>query len=53
MDGLSQGSAERAGGDPRVARAMEEYQALLAAGERPDPAELLTRYPEVAGALAD
>jgi serine/threonine protein kinase/Flp pilus assembly protein TadD len=53
MNGLSQGSKEPSEGDPRLARAMEEYQALLAAGGKPDHAELLARYPEVAGALAD
>ena len=52
INGLSQDSKERSGGDPRVARAVEEYQALLAAGRKPDRAEFLARYPEVA-ALAD
>jgi tetratricopeptide (TPR) repeat protein len=38
--------------DPRVHQAMEEYLKLLQAGERPDRAEFLVRYPEVASALA-
>ena len=53
INGLSQDSKERSGGDPQLARAMEEYQALLAAGKKPDHDEFLARYPEVAGALAD
>ncbi len=52
-NGLTQSSNEPSGGDPRLARAMEEYQALLTAGEKPDHGEFLARYPEVAGALAD
>jgi serine/threonine protein kinase/Flp pilus assembly protein TadD len=39
--------------DPRLARAMEEYQALLNAGQKPDHAEFLARHPEVGAALAD
>jgi serine/threonine protein kinase/Flp pilus assembly protein TadD len=53
LNGLSQDSEERSGDDPRLARAMEEYQALLAAGQKPDHDSFLARYPEVAGALAD
>jgi len=53
VNGVAQGSQERSGSDPRLARAMEEYQALRAAGEKPDHADFLARYPEVAGALAD
>jgi serine/threonine protein kinase len=39
--------------DPRLARAVDEYRALLRAGQRPDRWEFLSRYPEVAGELAD
>ncbi len=52
-NGPAQSSNEPSGGDPRLARAMEEYQSLLTAGEKPDHGEFLARYPEVAGALAD
>jgi serine/threonine protein kinase/Flp pilus assembly protein TadD len=38
--------------DPRVERAMEEYLRLLQAGQRPDRAAFLARYPDVAAALA-
>ncbi len=38
--------------DPRVHRAMEEYLDLLEAGQRPDRAAFLARFPEVADALA-
>jgi serine/threonine protein kinase/Flp pilus assembly protein TadD len=36
-----------------VARALEEYQALLAAGEAPDRRDFAARYPAVAGALSE
>lgn len=39
--------------DPRVAAALQEYQALLDAGLRPDRSEFLTRFPDVAGMLAE
>jgi serine/threonine protein kinase/Flp pilus assembly protein TadD len=38
--------------DPRVHEAMEAYLKLLQAGERPDRDAFLTRYPDVAAALA-
>ena len=53
INGMADGSQERSASDPRLARAMEEYQALLAAGEKPDRSEFLARYAELAGALAD
>ncbi|MCI0461121.1 MAG: protein kinase [Gemmataceae bacterium] len=39
--------------DPRVLRAMEEYQAALEAGRQPDRPAFLDRYPELAGVLAE
>lgn len=38
--------------DPRVIRALEEYQAELEAGYRPDREGFQRRYPEIAEALA-
>jgi len=38
--------------DPRVFRAIQDYQAEVDAGRRPDRAEFVARYPEVAEALA-
>jgi eukaryotic-like serine/threonine-protein kinase len=39
--------------DGRLTRALEEYRALLEAGQRPDREEFLARHPEVAGPLAE
>jgi WD40 repeat protein/serine/threonine protein kinase len=39
--------------DPRVIRAVQEYLALMEAGQKPDRAEFLVRHPEVAPALAE
>src|SRR5262249_47669709 len=39
--------------DPRVTRATEEYLAQLRGGEAPDRAAFLSRYPEIAGKLAE
>jgi serine/threonine protein kinase len=39
--------------DPRLARALEEYRALLEAGEKPDRAAFLARHAEIAGALSE
>jgi WD40 repeat protein/serine/threonine protein kinase len=38
--------------DPRVVRAVEEYQAALEAGNKPDRGEFLERHAEFAAALA-
>ena len=53
INGREDDSKERSDSDPRLVRAMEEYQALLAAGEKPDHTEFLARYPELGGALID
>lgn len=37
--------------DPRVAQALEEYEALLQSGQRPDRREFLARHADVADAL--
>jgi serine/threonine protein kinase len=39
--------------DPRVTRALEDFQALLEQGQQPNRQEFLARYPEVAASLAD
>src|SRR5262249_32098364 len=39
--------------DPRVGRAVREYQAAVEAGERPDRRRFLARHAEVADALAE
>src|SRR5256885_11230726 len=39
--------------DPRVAAALQEYQALLEADGRPDRAALLARFRDVAPTLAE
>jgi serine/threonine protein kinase len=39
--------------DARVIRALEEYRALLEAGDKPDRDAFLTRYPEIAQSLAE
>jgi hypothetical protein len=39
--------------EPRLLEALRQYQAALAAGGRPDRAEFLDRFPEVADGLAD
>jgi serine/threonine protein kinase len=39
--------------DPRIAAALQEYQALLESGRRPDRAAFLARYPDVAMTLAE
>src|SRR5262249_4558094 len=39
--------------DPRVAAVLQEYQALLEAGGRPDRAALLARLPDLAPTLAE
>jgi serine/threonine protein kinase/Flp pilus assembly protein TadD len=39
--------------DPRVLAALEEYQAALEAGQQPNRAAFLARYPEVADALGE
>src|SRR5437879_6296968 len=39
--------------DPRVLRAMEEYQAGLEAGREPDRQEFLDRHPDLAAVLAE
>src|SRR5437667_3077075 len=39
--------------DPRLARALEEYQAALEAGTRLNRHELLARYPDIAEKLAE
>jgi WD40 repeat protein/serine/threonine protein kinase len=39
--------------DPRLARALEEYQAALEAGTRLNRQELLARYPDIAEKLAE
>jgi serine/threonine protein kinase/WD40 repeat protein len=47
------GGSESGGEDPRLAEAVEEYRAALRAGRRPSRPELLARYPDLAGALAE
>src|SRR5262249_13115539 len=39
--------------DSRVYQAVQEYLALLEAGQKPDRAEFATRYPDIAAALDD
>src|SRR6516162_5719273 len=39
--------------DGRVVRAVQEYLALLEAGQKPDRAEFTARYPDIAAALAE
>ncbi|HEY1377137.1 MAG TPA: serine/threonine-protein kinase [Gemmataceae bacterium] len=39
--------------DPRVAAALQEYQALLESDGRPDRAAFLARFPDLAGTLAE
>jgi serine/threonine protein kinase len=39
--------------DPRLTQALEEYQAALDAGARPDRRAFLARYADIAGALAN
>ena len=39
--------------DPRVLRAIREYEAAVAAGKRPGRSEFLARHAEVAGPLAE
>jgi serine/threonine protein kinase len=39
--------------DARLLQALDEYQAALQAGKRPDPDEFRARYPDLAGALAE
>src|SRR5262245_45180499 len=39
--------------DPRVAAVLQEYQAQLDGGRRPDRAALLARHPELAAVLAE
>src|SRR5438128_438725 len=39
--------------DPRLARALEEYQAALDAGTKLNRHELLARYPDIAEKLAE
>jgi WD40 repeat protein/serine/threonine protein kinase len=39
--------------DPRVTRALEEYLTALEGGARPNRAEFLARYPEIAAPLAE
>jgi serine/threonine protein kinase len=41
------------GGAARLAQALEAYRTLLEAGARPDRAEFLARYPEIAAELAE
>jgi serine/threonine protein kinase len=41
------------GGDPRLTTALEEYRALLEAGERPDRAAFLARHADLGPALAE
>src|SRR5271165_6327728 len=38
--------------DPRLTQALEEYQAALEAGVRPDRRAFLARYADIAGSLA-
>jgi len=52
-NGFSPGGNEQLTDDSRLAEAMEEYQALLAAGEKPNHATFLARFPEIAGNLAE
>src|SRR5262245_11389958 len=47
------GAASAGGSDPELARAVEEYRALLKAGQRPDRAAFLDRHPQLGGALAE
>jgi serine/threonine protein kinase len=42
-----------ASGDPRLTAALEEYRALLEAGQRPDRAAFLTRHADLGPALAE
>jgi serine/threonine protein kinase/tetratricopeptide (TPR) repeat protein len=53
VPGSSRAGADQSGDDSRLARAVQEYRELLRAGQRPDRREFLSRYPEVAGELAD
>jgi WD40 repeat protein/serine/threonine protein kinase len=39
--------------DPRVVRAVHEFQAQMEAGAKPSCAEFVARYPEIAGPLAE
>src|SRR5262245_6158000 len=39
--------------DPQVAAALQEYQALLDAGLRPDRSEFLARFPEITDVLGE
>src|SRR5947199_9649028 len=39
--------------DPRLTFALEEYQALLEAGQRPDRADFLGRFPDLAETLTE
>jgi Flp pilus assembly protein TadD/serine/threonine protein kinase len=49
----SPGGAAVALDDPRLIRALEEYRALLDAGQKPDRHDFLASYPEISQALAD
>ncbi len=51
----SAGSAEAAlpVDDPRMLQAVQEYQAALEAGQKPDRQEFLARYADIAEALAE
>jgi eukaryotic-like serine/threonine-protein kinase len=50
--GVGQGERVRGVDDPEVVRALEQYRAARAAGERPAREELLARFPEVAAELS-
>ena len=51
--GDAAGASERALDDSQVIRAVQEYQAGLRAGARPDRQALLARFPAIAEALAE
>src|SRR5262249_42899042 len=47
------GQSAPASDDARLTRALEEYRALLDAGQRPDRAAFVARYPEIGEALSE
>src|SRR5262249_50719116 len=50
---LTSAPAAAAPDDPRLARALEDYFAVLEAGRKPDRREVLARHPQIADALAE
>jgi hypothetical protein len=49
----SAGEPERVPDDPRIIRAVQDYLDTLEAGCKPDRQEFLTRFPTIAGPLAE